>query len=126
MNREKVWEATSYAWTEIGLDSDDFARFAREAQLSPEERPALAHAVFWQVCGAFALETVFALLLMGVTLPDWFFPDPQQKVARWLRRPLLLSLLNPLWLVGYPLSCLFAFRYWYRLRKASAMLSRAA
>ena len=125
MNREKVWEVASYAWTEIGLRQEDFVRFAGEAQLSLGSDRALAHAVFWQVCGAFAIETVLALLLMGITLPDWFFPEPEQKVARWLRRPLLLSLLNPLWLVGYPLSCLLVFSYWYRLRRESAASARA-
>jgi hypothetical protein len=55
---------------------------------------------------------------MGATLPDWYFPGAQQKVARWLQRPLLLSLLNPLWLVGYPVSCLIAVRHWLQLRRA--------
>jgi hypothetical protein len=126
VRREKVWEATSYAWTEIGLDRNRFLRLAREADISSDDRPALLHAVFWQVCGAFAVETSLALMLLGSTLPDWFFPEPEQKVARWLARPLRLSIINPLWLVGYPLSCLLAASYWYRLRQASAAPGRAS
>ncbi|HET6807371.1 MAG TPA: hypothetical protein VFH59_18200 [Frateuria sp.] len=125
MHREKVWEAMSYAWTEVGLDPAGFRQFARDAELSPQDQPALFHVVFWQVCGAFAVETSLALMLMGVTLPDWFFPEPAEKVARWLKRPLPYSLLNPLWLVGYPLSCLRVASYWYRLRKAATGLARA-
>lgn len=56
---------------------------------------------------------------MGITLPDWHFPEPKQKVARWLHRPLLVSLINPLWLVGYALSCVIVVNYWIKLRKAS-------
>ena len=83
-------------------------------------------AVFWDTCGAFAVETVFAFLLLGMTLPDWHFPGAEQKVARWLRRPLLLSLINPLWLVGYPISCLMAFNYWVQLRRTVASSACAA
>ncbi|MGN2245902.1 hypothetical protein ACFWZ3_04325 [Frateuria sp. GZRR35] len=125
MNREKIWEAMSYAWTEVGLDAAGFQRFARDADLSAHDPRALFHAVFWQVCGAFAVETAWALMLMGVTLPDWFFPEPEKKVSRWLARPLSYSVLNPLWLMGYPLSCLLVASYWHRLRKASAALARA-
>lgn len=126
MKREKIWEATSYAWTEIGLEPSDFVDFARDAGLTPQDRKALAHAVFWETCGAFAIETVFALLLMGITLPDWQFPEPVQKVQRWLCSPLALSLLNPLWLLGYPLACVFALGYWRKLRRAANTLHAAA
>lgn len=125
MHREKVWEAISYAWTEVGLDRGGFRRFAQDAGISPGDRRALLHAVFWQVCGVFAIETSLALIPMGITLPDWFFPEPEQKVTRWLARPLLRSVLNPLWLVGYPLSCLLVDSYRYRLRQASAALEQA-
>jgi hypothetical protein len=118
VNREKIWEAMSYVWTEIGLDGNDLRRFAGEISAQPHDMHAFNRAVFWDTCGAFAIETLFAFLLMGTTLPDWYFPGAQQKVARWLRRPLLLSLLNPLWLAGYPVACLMAVRYWLQLRRA--------
>ncbi|MDR3221510.1 MAG: hypothetical protein LBU46_05820 [Candidatus Accumulibacter sp.] len=118
MNREKVWEAMSYAWTEIDLDGDEFRCFAREIDAQPHEMALFNRAVFWDTCGAFAVETVFEILSLRTTAPDWYFPEAVQKVAHWLRRPLLLSLLNPLWLVGYPLSCLGAVSYWFKLRRA--------
>ena len=126
MNREKIWEAMSYVWTEIGLDDKDFQRFGGEIAAQPQDMPAFNRAVFWDTCGAFAVETVFAFLLMGMTLPDWYFPEAEQKVARWLRRPLLLSLINPLWLVGYPISCIMAINYWLQLRRAVASSACAA
>ncbi len=126
MNREKVWEAMSYVWTEIGLDEKEFQRFGSEISAQSKDMSEFNRAVFWETCGAFAIETAFAFLLMGTTLPDWHFPEAEQKVARWLQRPLLLSLINPLWLVGYPVSCLMAFNYWLQLRRAVASSSCAA
>ena len=126
MNRDKIWEAMSYVWTEIGLDDKDFQRFGSEIAAQPQDMPAFNRAVFWDTCGAFAVETAFAFLLMGMTLPDWYFPEPERKVARWLRRPLLLSLINPLWLIGYPISCIMAINYWLQLRRAVASSPCAA
>ena len=126
MNREKIWEAMSYVWTEIGLDDKDFHRFGGEISAQPHDIPAFNRAVFWDTCGAFAVQTVFAILLMGITLPDWDYPEAKQKVSRWLRRPLFLSLLNPLWLVGYPLSCLMVTNYWLKLRRAVTSSACAA
>ena len=126
MNREKIWEAMSYAWTEIGLDDKDFQRFGYEISAQPEDMPEFNRAVFWETCGAFAVETTFALLLLGMTLPDWYFPEAEKKVSCWLRRPLILSLVNPLWIVGYPISCLMAFKYWVQLRRAVTSSACAA
>lgn len=119
MNREKIWEAMSYVWTEIGLDDNDFRRFGGEIAAEHQDMSAFNRAVFWDTCGAFAVETVFALLLMGMALPDWYFPEPTRKIDRWLRRPLVFSLINPLWLIGYPASCIIAASYRLRLRRAA-------
>lgn len=58
------------------------------------------------MCGAFALFTLAVYASAGMALPDWFYPeeDAQQKVAAWLARPRLRSLLNPFWWLGYLLA----------------------
>jgi hypothetical protein len=105
MKRAKVWEAISYVWTEVGLGREDFQRFAKEIHAESHDMRSFSRAVFWDTCGAFSVETVFAFLLMGIMLPDWYFPEPEQKVERWLRRPLLLSPINLLWLGSVTHSC---------------------
>lgn len=120
MNKEQVWLAMSYSWSEIGLNSREYGVFAEKIAAKPDEIGEIRKVVFWEVCGAFAVFTIFALLTMGMVLPDWGFKDEYtlEKVSRWMRRPLLLSLLNPLWLVGYPLACLFAIGGWKMLSKS--------
>ncbi|MBZ4039310.1 hypothetical protein [Novilysobacter selenitireducens] len=118
MNREKIWEAMSYAWTEIGLSGAEFEKFAREIQVKPEGMSEFNRAVFWDTCGTFAIESTFAFLSLGVSLPDWHWPDAVERVARWRRRSVLQSLLNPIWLIGYPLACIMALNYWLQLRRA--------
>lgn len=35
IDRYKLWEFMSYAWTEIGIDEDEYLSLAREEGLSP-------------------------------------------------------------------------------------------
>lgn len=120
MDREQIWLAVSFAWSEIGLERSDYARFATRIGATPADATVLRRVVFWEVAGAFAVDTVLAAVSMGVTLPDWGYEDEYvlRKVRRWRARPLVWSLCNPVWLLGYPVACLVAVGAWRELKRA--------
>jgi hypothetical protein len=104
--QKQAWSVFAQTWVDTSYDAEDQDRFARDLAstgLSPRE---IRHIAYWQVCGAFATFSTVVLFTAGMALPDWFYPDDaaQEKVARWLEQPLVLSLLNPFWLAGYVLS----------------------
>lgn len=119
MQREQVWLAASFSWSESGLEDSEYRNYAKSIGALPGESRAVAFVVFWEVCGAFAVFTVGALLSMGAALPDWGFKDEYvlHKVSAWRNRSLVLSLINPLWVVGYPLACVMAFGGWLKLNR---------
>ena len=112
----------SFAWSEVGLEPHEYGKYASEIGASHRELGAFDRECLVVVCGAFAIHTVIALLSMGMSLSDWGYNDEYviRKVSTWQSRPLLTSVLNPLWLVGFPLSVLFALGTWRRLRRAVA------
>ena len=104
--RQKAWEILAQTWVDTSYGSEQCAAFAKdlaETGLSPRELRRIA---YWEVCGAFATYSMVVISTAGMALPDWCYPHDlaKQKTARWLSRPILLSLLNPFWLIGYPLS----------------------
>jgi len=106
----------------VGLEPHEYGKYATEIGASRRELGAFDRECLAVVCGAFAIHTVIALLSMGMYLSDWGYNDEYviRKVSTWQSRPLLISLLNPLWLVGFPSSVLFALGTWRKLRRAVA------
>lgn len=105
-SRQRAWEVFAQVWVDTSYDEQDLAQFAgilRQTGLSPRELRRIA---YFEVCGAFATFSVAVLLSAGMALPDWLYPEAQarREVADWLARPLAMSLLNPVWLLGYPLA----------------------
>jgi hypothetical protein len=118
----------SFAWSEVGLEPDEYGKYASQIGASHRELGAFDRECLAVVCGAFSMHTVIALLSMGVSLSDWGYNDEYviRKVSIWQSRPLLISLLNPIWLVGFPLSVLFALGTWRRLRRAVAEIGSSS
>ena len=105
-SRQKAWEVLAQTWLDTSYDAEHreaFAQALAETGLSPRDLRRIA---FWDVCGAFATFSTAVFASAGMALPDWYYPDEaaREKVAKWLARPVFLSLVNPVWLVGYPLS----------------------
>ncbi len=120
MNREYVWMAMSYAWTEIGIVGSEYEDYAHKIAAHESEMGEFKRAVFFEIIPAFAVDTIFAFTFIGINLPDWSFDSDylNNKVNKWLKRPLVLSLLNPIWLIGYPLAIIISFAQYVKLRKA--------
>jgi hypothetical protein len=107
--REKAWGVLAQVWVDTSYDEkqlDDFASQLVATGFSPAELRRIA---YWDVCGAFALFTLAVFGSAGMTMPDWYYPEElaREKVAKWTARPAVISLLNPFWLVGYPISLWF-------------------
>jgi hypothetical protein len=98
-------------WEVLSQFADRLARCG----FSMRELDRIAH---HEVCGAFAIFSLAVLASAGMALPDWYFPKDQarQKVAAWLSRPRILSLINPVWLVGYIAARRFLREAWPDLR----------
>ncbi|WP_411885731.1 hypothetical protein [Polaromonas sp. YR568] len=120
MNRQSIWLAMSYAWTEIGLDTSEYPGLAAVIDAAEHELDAFDGEALGVVCGAFALNTLLNLATLGMSMPDWGYDDEYviKKVQKWRNRPLILSLLNPLWLAGHPLITILVLGVWWKLRKA--------
>ncbi len=113
-----MWEVLAQFWVDTWYDAGELDQFAdRLAQcgFSIRELDRIAHR---DVCGAFATFTLAVFASAGMALPDWCFPNDQarKKVAAWLSRPRLLSLLNPFWIVGYFAARGFLRPSWLDLR----------
>lgn len=94
------------AWVDTSYDEAQLAVFRAQLAATGLSSRQLQYIAYREVCGAFALFTLAVYASAGMALPDWFYPeeDARQKVAAWLARPRLLSLLNPCWLLGYLLA----------------------
>jgi hypothetical protein len=115
-----VWEILSYSWTEIGIDESMCARMARDADITIADLPQIDRIFFRDVCAAFAVQSFLVFpLMLWMLMPDWGFDDVwlAEKMEHWYARPYWSHMLNPIRLVGYPVSILFALRYRSMLRR---------
>lgn len=105
-NRQKAWEVLAQTWVDTSYDAEQRESFARELAGTGFSARELRHIAYWEVSGAFATFSTAVFATAGMALPDWYYPEDaaREKVAAWVSRPIILSLLNPFWLLGYPLS----------------------
>lgn len=116
--RQVVWEVLAQFWVDTWYDAGELDQFAdrlARCGFSIRELDRIAH---YEVCGAFATFTLAVFASAGMALPDWYFPEREarQKVASWLSRPRILSLLNPFWIAGYIAARSFLRPTWAELR----------
>jgi hypothetical protein len=101
--RQVVWEVLAQFWVDTWYDSDKLDQFADRLVRCGFSIRELDRIAYREVCGAFATFSLAVLASAGMALPDWYFPEDEarKKVAAWVKRPRLLSLLNPFWVAGY-------------------------
>lgn len=121
MDRYYVWEIISYAWTEIGIQDDECRKLVEEGGITSADLPEIDRMYLRDVCASFAFETFLVFpLFLWMLMPDWGFEESylRKRMERWYSKPYWIHLLNPLRLLGYPLSLLFALKYRSMLRRA--------
>lgn len=126
--QQVVWAVLAQFWVDTWYDAgqlEDFASRLAQCGFSMSELDRIAYR---EVCGTFAIFTLAVFMSFGMALPDWFYPEEQarEQVGKWLSRPLLLSLINPFWVVGFFLARWFLRRSWADLRPRVAERLAAA
>jgi hypothetical protein len=61
MNKEELWITMSYAWTEIGLEKDEYITHAQRISASLKDIWLVRKIVFLQVVPAFAFNSFIAI-----------------------------------------------------------------
>ena len=120
MDRYRVWEIFSYAWTEIGIGDEECRSLVRKGDIGVADLDEADRIFFRDVCASFAVDSLVVLPTMGMTMPDWGYSDEylQRRMERWYAAPYWSHFLNPLRVLGYPVALLFAWRYRSMLRRA--------
>lgn len=120
MNRKRLWLTISYAWSEIGLEDDEFSNHAEMIKALPKDMENFRKEYYFIILPALSTETICALVSMGMSLPDWGFRDGYVigKISKWHNRPVIKKILNPIWMIGYPLSLLMSLSYYNKTKKA--------
>lgn len=117
IDKNKILGLLGDGFSEMEPDDHDFEIASRG--ISIEDIPELRKLVFITFCGAFATFIWQVLLTLGAAAPDWGMSEDYLllKIRRWERWPIIFSLCNPLWLAGYPLTCLMVLEPWFKLKK---------
>lgn len=95
----QVWDVISCAWTEIGLDDDEFKTIAQKASLKPEHLPQIDRIFFKDICASFAVDSLLIFQLMiWMLIPDWGYSERylRKRVLDWYSRPYWKNFLNPI------------------------------
>ena len=110
--RHIVWEVLAQFWADTYDDSRELQSFAAELAGS----------------GLSLREIDYGAYRFGMFTYDFTFPrdKAREKVARWLSRPLVVSLVNPIWLIGYAAAVGYLSLSWLPLRRRVTRLRRAS
>ena len=116
-----VWDTISMAWTEIGLEEDDYPRIADQLLSQSVSWNAIQQVSIRDVCGSFAVDTflIFPCMLWMI-VPDWGYNEHhiRERIRKWNSRPIWIHFLNPIRLLGYPLAILMSRGIRRRLKVA--------
>ncbi len=121
MDHYLIWEVISYSWTEIGLEDDDYPKYAKELALRYKTWKEINAIVLRDVCAYFAVISFLILpCMLWVIMPDWGYTETflRQRIEKWYSRPYLLHFVNPFRILGYPIALLFSSSVRRKLRTA--------
>jgi hypothetical protein len=116
------------AWSEIGLDADDYPRVAAQLRTNYASWDEIDDIILGDVLGSFAplsLLPIFVLIpVIGLFLiapfPDWGYEKSyiERRIEKWSTIPRWQHYLNPIRVLGYPAAFLFTFSLRRKLRAA--------
>ena len=119
-----VWDTVSMAWTEIGLEPNEYPAIAQKLRTEGASWQEIRTIALRDVCGSFALDSFLIIpCMLWMIMPDWGYNEQylRQRIQKWSSRQLWLHYLNPLRLLGYPVALLFSAGVMLRLKRAFNM-----
>ena len=127
-NNYLIWDIASLAWTEIGIEGEEYNDHAILLRESYNSWSYIDRIIVRDVCGSFATISftyLFVLIpiigmLFITPMPDWGYDQEylRKRMERWERRSVLVNFLNPFRLIGYPISLYFASELRAKLKAA--------
>ncbi|PKM09633.1 MAG: hypothetical protein CVV17_00250, partial [Gammaproteobacteria bacterium HGW-Gammaproteobacteria-7] len=86
MDKFKIWDVVSYAWTEIGLEEEDFPQYAAAIYEHCKDWLEVNSIITKDVCGSFAFDSflIFPCMLWMI-IPDWGYDQNYLKarMEKW-------------------------------------------
>lgn len=114
------------AWTEIGLEADDYPRIAQQLIAAGLSWQQVERIAIEDVCGAFAVDSFLIMpCMLWMLMPDWGYSDEflLARMQKWHSKPRWQHYLNPLRVLGYPVARLFSAGVLRKLRRAYQSLA---
>lgn len=111
----------SYAWTEIGLEEEDFSQHAVEIYECYKDWQKVSSIITKDVCGSFAIESFLLFpCMLWMIMPDWEYDLDclKMRMEKWYSKPFWVHFLNPLRILGYPVALLLSWPVRKNLKKA--------
>jgi len=117
----KIWEAISYAWTEIGLANGEYPNIAKEIKATHPEWSEVNRIILRDVCASFAVDSFLVFPCMAwAILPDWGYSEEyiRERMTKWYSRPVIINYANPIVVIGYALALSFSLDVRRKLKDA--------
>ncbi len=106
-----IWDAVSHTWSEIGLDQNDFVRYAEKMKRSYATWEEVELVIKKDVCASFAFESFLLFpCMLWMIMPDWGYNQEylRRRMTKWYSRQYLFNWLNPFRIVGYPIALILS------------------
>jgi hypothetical protein len=117
----EIWDAVSMAWTEIGLEDTEYPKIAKKIKETHSNWEEVDLIIKKDVCGSFAFDTflIFPCMLWMI-MPDWGYDSDylKERMAKWYSKPYYKHFLNPMRVLGYPMSLLMSASVRSELKRA--------
>jgi len=115
----KIWDTISMAWTEIGLDDSEYLQIAESIKRIEPSWSAVNKIIIGDVCASFAIDSIL-VIPFWMMMPDWGYEESylKKRILKWYSKPRWFWFLNPIRVVGYPVSILMSFGVRRKLKRA--------
>ena len=106
-----IWIVVSYSWAEIGLEEQDFAKYAEKTIANHQTWEDVNAIIIKDVCASFAFESFLLFpCMLWFLMPDWEYDNDylKNRMKSWYAKPYWTHFINPLRVLGFPLALLFS------------------
>lgn len=116
-----IWDTIAMAWTEVGLEDEDYPRIAKQLIATGLSWQQIERIAMEDVCGAFAVDSFLIMpCMLWMLMPDWGYSDEflLARIKKWHSKPRWQQFLNPFRCFGYPIARAMSFSVRRQLKRA--------